>query len=143
MGGGIFTSGGEGNKYNAGHYIEYLQADSGYLKTLAEQGPIGLVLLLISYFVIMRLGYYRFYRSRDPEIRTYYIGLLIMMFTLLVAQYAQMAISQYPVVLYFYAILAIFIKLADFDKPEETVQTNFVKPVDLDNPGETLQTNQT
>jgi hypothetical protein len=143
MGGGIFTSGGEGNKYNAGHYIEYLQADSGYLKTLAEQGPIGLVLLLISYFVIMRLGYYRFYRSRDPEIRTYYIGLLIMMFTLLVAQYAQMAISQYPVVLYFYAILAIFIKLADFDKPEETVQTNFVKPADLDNPGETVQTNQT
>jgi putative inorganic carbon (HCO3(-)) transporter len=124
MGGGIFTSGGEGNKYNPGHYIEYLQADSGYLKTLAEQGPVGLVLQLIFYFIIMRLGYYRFYRARDPEIRTYYIGLLVMMFTLLVGQYAQMAISQYPIVLYFYAILVIFIKLADFDKPVPPVQTN-------------------
>jgi hypothetical protein len=123
MGGGIFTSGGEGNKYNKGHYIEYLQADSGYLKMLAEQGPIGLALLLIFYFIIMRLGYYKFFRAKDPQIRTYYIGLLVMMFTLLVAQYAQMAISQYPVVLYFYGTLVIFIKLADFDKSGQPVQT--------------------
>jgi hypothetical protein len=124
IGGGIFTSGGEGNKYNKGHYLEYLQADSGYLKTLAEEGPIGLSLLLIFYFIIMRQGYYKFFRSGNPEIRTYYIGLLIMMFTLLVAQYAQMAISQYPVVLYFYGSLVIFIKLADFDKHKQPVQTS-------------------
>jgi putative inorganic carbon (hco3(-)) transporter len=123
MGGGIFTSGGEGNKYNAGHYIEFLQADSGYLKTLAEQGAIGLALLLIFYFIVMRLGFHHYYRVKDPEIRTYYIGLLVMMFTLLVAQYAQMAISQYPVVLYFYGAAVIFIKLADYDKPVQPVQT--------------------
>jgi cell division protein FtsW (lipid II flippase) len=124
LGGGIFTSGGEGNKYNKGHYLEYLQADSGYLKILAEEGPIGLSLLLIFYFIVMRHGYYKFFRSGDPEIRTYYIGLLVMMFTLLVAQYAQMAISQYPVVLYFYGAMVIFIKLADYDKSIQPVQTS-------------------
>jgi putative inorganic carbon (HCO3(-)) transporter len=123
MGGGIFTSGGEGNKYNAGHYLEYLQADSGYLKTLAEQGAIGLVFLLTFYFIIMRRGFHYFFRAKDPEVRTYYIGLLVMMFTLMVAQYSQMAISQYPVVLYFYATLVIFIKLADFDIPELPAET--------------------
>jgi putative inorganic carbon (hco3(-)) transporter len=123
IGGGIFTSGGEGNKYNKGHYLELLQADSGYLKTLAEQGAIGLALLLIFYFIMMRHGYYRFFRSADQQIRTYYIGLLVMLFTLLVAQYAQMAISQYPAVLYFYGALVILIKLADFDKPGQPVQT--------------------
>ncbi len=123
MGGGIFTSGAEGNKYNKGHYLEYLQADSGYLKILAEQGPIGLALLLIFYFLIMRHGYYKFFRVRDPQIRTYYIGLLVMMFTLLVAQYAQMAISQYPIVLYFYGTLVILIKLADFDRSGQPVQS--------------------
>jgi hypothetical protein len=64
-----------------------------------------------------------YFRARDPEIRTYYIGLLVMMFTLLVAQYAQMAISQYPVVLYFYGTLVIFVKLADYDKHEQPVKT--------------------
>lgn len=116
MGGGIFTSGAEGNKYNVGHYLEYLQSDSGYLKNLAEQGPIGLALLLIFYFAIMQYGFHKFFRVRDSQIRTYYIGLLVMNFTLLVAQYSQMAITQYPVVLYFYAILVIIIKLASFDK---------------------------
>ncbi len=123
MGGGIFTAGAEGNKYNEGHYLEYLQADSGYLKALAEQGAIGFAFLLIFYFVIMRRGFHHFFRVNDPEIRTYYIGLLVMMFTLMVAQYSQMAISQYPVVLYFYAILVIFIKLADFDKPFQPGET--------------------
>ncbi len=115
LGGGIFTSGGEGNKYNVGHYLELLQADSGYMKNVAEQGPIGLFFLLAFYFVAMRVGFRSFYRVNDPEIRTYYIGLLVMIFSLIVAQYSQMAISQYPVVLYFYATMIIFIKLADFD----------------------------
>jgi putative inorganic carbon (hco3(-)) transporter len=123
MGGGIFTVGIEGMKYNQGHYLEFLQADSGYMKIVAEQGPIGLVLLLAFYFVIMRVGYRSFYRVKDPEIRTYYIGLLVMMFTLVVAQYAQMAITQYPIVLYFYATMVIFVKLADFDKAAEPVKT--------------------
>jgi putative inorganic carbon (HCO3(-)) transporter len=122
IGGGIFTSGGEGHKYNKGHYLEFLQADSGYLKTLGEQGMVGLAILLIFYFIFMRLGFHYFFRAKDPEIRTYYIGLLVMMFTLLVAQYAQMAISQYPIVLYFYATLVIFIKLIEFDKHVEPVQ---------------------
>jgi hypothetical protein len=125
LGGGIFTSGGEGTKYNKGHYLEYLQADSGYMKNVAEQGPIGFVFLLAFYFVVMRVGFRSFYRVNDPEIRTYYIGLLVMIFSLLVAQYSQMAITQYPVVLYFYATMIIFIKLADFDikdQPENTKQ---------------------
>jgi putative inorganic carbon (HCO3(-)) transporter len=122
MGGGIFTSGAEGNKYNVGHYLEYLQSDSGYLKNIAEQGPIGLALLLIFYFAIMRYGFHKFFTAGDPEIRTYYIGLLVMMFTLLVAQYSQMAITQYPVVLYFYAILVIIIKLASFDKAADRAE---------------------
>jgi putative inorganic carbon (HCO3(-)) transporter len=53
-------------------------------------------------------------------IRTYYIGLLVMMFTLMVAQYSQMAITQYPIVLYFYATLVIIIRLADFDNPKQS-----------------------
>jgi membrane protein YdbS with pleckstrin-like domain len=116
IGGGIYTSGFEGPKYNHGHYLEFLQPDSGYMKAVAEQGAVGLALLLIFYFIVLRHGYHFFYRVKDPEIQSYYIALLVMMFTLTVAQYAQMAITQTPLVLFFHAIMIIFIKLADFDK---------------------------
>ncbi|MDP4210991.1 MAG: O-antigen ligase family protein [Bacteroidota bacterium] len=121
IGGGIYTCGFEGPKYNHGHYLEYLQPDSGYMKTVAEQGAVGLALLLLFYFIVMWYGYRRFLSAKDPEIQNYYIALLIMMFTLMAAQYSQMAITQCPVILYFHTAMIIFIKLADSDKPAQTI----------------------
>ncbi|MFI5194889.1 MAG: O-antigen ligase family protein [Chitinophagales bacterium] len=121
IGGGVYTCGFEGPKYNHGHYLEFLQPDSGYMKTVAEQGAVGLALLLIFYFTIMAYGFRRFFRMKDLQIQNYYIALLIMVFTLMVAQYGQMAITQCPVILFFHASMIIFIKLADFDKPAQTI----------------------
>jgi putative inorganic carbon (hco3(-)) transporter len=118
MGGGIYTSGAEGPKYNPGHPLETFQPDSGYAKTLAEQGEIGLALLLLTYLIVMRQGIRNFYRARDSEIAGHYIALLVMLFSILVGQYAQMAISQYPILLYYYAFLVVFYKLIQYDSPE-------------------------
>jgi hypothetical protein len=118
LGGGVYTSGAEGPKYNHGHPLEMFQPDSGYAKTMAEEGGIGLALLLISYLIIMRQGIRNFYRARDPEIQNHYIALLVMVFSILVGQYAQMAISQYPLLLYFHAFLVVFYKLNKYDIPE-------------------------
>jgi hypothetical protein len=118
LGGGIFTSGAEGPKYNHGHPLELFQPDSGYAKMMAEQGAIGLALLLISYLLIMRQGIKNFYKVRDPEIQNHYIALLAMVFSVLVGQYGQMAISQYPLLLYYHAFLVVFYKLKFYDSPE-------------------------
>ena len=93
------------------------QPDSGYMKVLAEQGPVGFLVMLIFYFIIMQHGFRHFYKVRDPEIQNYYIALLIMMFTILIAQYAQITLAQYPISLFFFVTLVIFIKLADYDTP--------------------------
>jgi putative inorganic carbon (hco3(-)) transporter len=124
LGGGIFTCGFEGPKYNKGHYLEFLQPDSGYLKVLAEQGATGLALLLFFYFVVMRRGLHYFFRVKDAEIQNYYIGLIVMMFTLMVSQYSQMAIAQTPLSTFFYATMVIFIKFADFDKQVEPLNNS-------------------
>jgi len=116
IGGGIYTCGFEGPKYNHGHFLEFLQPDSGFMKVMAEQGPIGLFLLLLFYLIAMRQGIRNFYRTRSPEIQNYYIALLVMMFTMLVAQYSQMALIQYPITFYFHATLIMFIKLTDYDQ---------------------------
>ncbi|PWT75996.1 MAG: hypothetical protein C5B59_07585 [Bacteroidetes bacterium] len=120
IGGGIFTCGFEGPKYNHGHYLELLQPDSGYMKVIAEQGPIGLILLLLFYFIALRQCIRNFYRSRQAEIQNYYIALLVMLFTMFVAQYSQMALIQYPIIYYFHAALIIIIKLIDYDSERDT-----------------------
>jgi len=116
IGGGIYTAWAEGPKYNPGHFLENFQPDSGYAKALAEIGPIGLIFLLVFYLIIMRQGIRNFYRSVDPPIQNFWIGLTVMIFTLFVAQYSQQSLTQYPMIFYFYGTLVILIKLPDYDK---------------------------
>jgi hypothetical protein len=118
IGGGVNTAGLVGKMYNPGHYLSFIPPDSAYMQTMMEQGPIGLALMMIFYFVILRTGIRYFYRTRDPDIRTCYAANLASIFSLMMAQYSQMAIGQYPSVLYFYGALAIFLKLHLYDSPK-------------------------
>lgn len=123
IGGGLNTAGLVGQTYNPGHYLSLIPPDSAYMQTMMEQGPIGLALLLILYYVVMRTGIKYFYRARDPYIRTLYVANLVSIFTLVVAQFSQLAIGQYPSVLYFYAGLALLMKLHHLDRHAKTEAT--------------------
>lgn len=116
IGGGLNTAGLVGQTYNPGHYLSMIPPDSAYMQTMMEQGPIGLALLLIFYYFILRTGIKNFYRVKDHYIKTLYVANLVSIFTLLVAQFSQQAIGQYPSVLYFYAGLALLLKLHQFDR---------------------------
>lgn len=116
IGGGLNTAGLVGQTYNPGHYLSMIPPDSGYMQVMMEQGPIGLALMLISYYIFLRTGIRNFYRVRDDYIKTLYVANLVSIFTLLVAQFSQLAIGQYPSVLYFYAALALLMKLHKFDR---------------------------
>ena len=115
IGGGINTCGLMGALYNPGHFLSTFPPDSGYMLIMVEQGFIGLALMVAFYFIILRTGIRYFYRVRDPELKTLYLVHLIPVFTLMVAQYSQGAIGQYPSVLYFYSVLAMFLKLHQYD----------------------------
>lgn len=120
IGGGLNTAGLVGQTYNPGHYLSMIPPDSAYMQTMMEQGPIGLALLLIFYYVILRTGIKYFYRVRDHYIKTLYVANLVSIFTMLVGQFSQQAIGQYPSVLYFYAGLALLLKLHHFDRNKIT-----------------------
>jgi len=121
MGGGVYTCGAEGPKYNPGHFLEKYQPDSGYAKTMAEEGTIGLAILLFFYLLVTREGLRNFYKSVDPEIHNHYIASLCMFFSLLIAQYAQLSVSQSPISLYFFGTMVIFTKLIKYDSKEAKV----------------------
>lgn len=120
FGGGINTSGIEGQLYNAGHTLAGFPPDSGYMKILLEQGWIGLAIHLLFYFIILKDGINGFYNARMPAIKNIFIALTVSLFALIVGQYAQISISQYPVILFYYAALAVFIKLNDFESKNQS-----------------------
>ncbi|MFT3936429.1 MAG: hypothetical protein QM726_22560 [Chitinophagaceae bacterium] len=115
IGGGLQTSGEEGLKFYPGHKLAGYPPDSGYTKTMLEQGWVGLALTIIFYFIILQRGVTGFYESRNPEIKTLYMAFTVCFFSLTVGHYSQLAIGQYPVYLYFLASLVIFYKLKEYD----------------------------
>ncbi|MEP7278934.1 MAG: O-antigen ligase family protein [Bacteroidota bacterium] len=121
IGGGLNTCGEEGAAYYPGHPLAGYPPDSGYMKIMLEQGWVGLAINLILYFLILYRGITGFYDSRKGEIKTLYIAFTVCIFSLVVGQYSQLAISQYPQYLFYLATLVIFYKLKEYDtkNPED------------------------
>ncbi|HKP31429.1 MAG TPA: O-antigen ligase family protein [Chitinophagaceae bacterium] len=118
FGGGIHTSLVEGPIYNPGHPLSNFSPDSGYMKIAVEQGPIGLALACIFYYLILRTGIRNFFRTRDPEMRMWYVSILCMIFSLLAGQFSQIVIGQYPTIFFYYPALVILIKLVEFENTQ-------------------------
>ncbi len=125
MGGGIYTCGYEGNLYNQGHYLSKFPPDSGFMKILAEEGWIGLLLHLFFYYIILRIGLKGCFHSVNPKIKTLYLTITICIFSMIVGQYSQVTLSSYPLVLFYFTSLIILYKLKDYDtsNPETTDNT--------------------
>jgi hypothetical protein len=124
IGGGLNTSGAEGWVYNDGHILSHFRPDSGYMKVLVEQGWIGLALQLVFYFLFLKKSVECFYRAKNTYIKNIYIALTVSLFALVVGQYSQVAIAQYPLTLFYYSALAIIQKLILYDSssnPENNV----------------------
>src|SRR3954471_3859099 len=102
IGGGLSTCGVEGQMYTPWHVLASVPPDSGYMKIAMEQGWIGLALTLIFYYLVLRTGIKHFYRCRAPEIRMWYIAVVTMLLTLMVGQFSQIVIGQYPTIFFYY-----------------------------------------
>jgi hypothetical protein len=115
LGGGLNTCSEEGKRFYPNHILAGYSPDSGYMKIMLDQGWIGLALNIIFYFIFLQRGITGFYDSKNPEIKTIYIALTTCLFSLVVGQYSQLGIQQYPQILFFFASLVIFYKLKMYD----------------------------
>lgn len=124
IGGGLNTAGTEGSAYNPGHTLSTFQSDSGYMKILVEQGWIGFALHLLFYFLILKRGVECFFQARNPYIQNLYVALTVALFSLIVGQYSQIAIAQYPLMLFYFFAIVVIQKLIYYDSssnPETNV----------------------
>ncbi|MGB3006845.1 MAG: O-antigen ligase family protein [Chitinophagaceae bacterium] len=120
IGGGLSTTGGEGLTYNPGHPLAGFPPDSGYLKKALELGWIGFGLILFLYFLVLKTGIKGYFKCKNEEIRLIYAACTAACFSLYTGDFSQVAIGQITDVVIYYPIIAIILKLKNFDQTIKT-----------------------
>lgn len=110
FGGGLGTTSGNGLKNNPNHYLAGFETDSGYLKISTELGWIALILLLVLYYSILAEGLHVYFNTDKQEIKILISCCLVCIFIFTVAQFAQVAIGQFPDSFLFYGSASIILK---------------------------------
>ncbi|MBK8553429.1 MAG: hypothetical protein IPL53_21135 [Ignavibacteria bacterium] len=121
IGGGMRTSGAGGLQYNPGHRLAGFPPDSGYMKFALEAGWIGLAVLCILYFIILRNGIKAYFASNRKELKMLFAASTAFFFSLYVAQYAQDAIGQITDIVVYYPLIALTLRAKTFNENWDNV----------------------
>jgi putative inorganic carbon (HCO3(-)) transporter len=120
IGGGINTTGIEGEKYYPAHRLAGFPPDSGLLKSALETGGIGYALIIFFNLLILYQGIYYHFRMRNNEYRKYIAVLISTLFPIIVAQYSQSVMGQIPDTIFFFGVLSLMKRLMEFDKEKKS-----------------------
>lgn len=123
IGFGLGAVGGWGKRFGDGGLVSQFQPDSGYIRTAVELGPIGLIIFCIMMFIVMQTGINNFYRVKDPEIKTYILGITLVIFAYNIANFPQEALVQFPSNVLFSLDMALLTILYRLDKEKQESQT--------------------
>ena len=115
IGHGMGSTGIWGKRFTPGTWLASFAHDSGYVRIMVEMGWIGLIIYMAFLMTVMKTGIYYYMRVKDPEIKTYYAAILTVLFMLVVANYPQEAIVLLPTSIIFYIMLAMLVRLKDYD----------------------------
>ena len=115
LGGGLGSVGEWGKKFSPWSPLANFPPDSGYIRIATEMGWAGLLLFCTLLFVIFREGIKDYVRIKDPRLKNYSLAMLCVLFSLVIANFPQEAIGQYPVSILFFVAIAIVNKCRGFD----------------------------
>jgi len=106
-------------RFNPTHYLAGFPPDSGYLKKALETGWIGLIIICVLYFVILKNCIRGYFEADEPDIKILYAACCAFLFSFYIADFAQDAIGQITDTVVYYPIIAITLKLRDFAAKDE------------------------
>ncbi len=118
LGGGLGSTGVWGERFSPNSMLAKFPPDSGYVRIAVEAGWVGLMIYLGLLFVSLKTGIKSYFRLKDPKVKVYLLSMLTVLFALVVANFPQEAISQYPTNLVFFMILAIINNAKKLERPE-------------------------
>jgi len=133
FGGGLGGSGIWGVRFEPSSFLAQFPPDSGYLRVAMELGWVGLLMICTLFFTSLYVGIKNYFTIRDPELKSYCLAMILMVFALAIGNYPQEAIVQYPLSIYFYLILAIITVTKVLDgKTEYKEEDTAEKPKKID-----------
>ncbi|HEU0063579.1 MAG TPA: O-antigen ligase family protein, partial [Flavisolibacter sp.] len=118
LGGGMATSGVDGVRFNPNHVLSGFPPDSGFLKYAIETGWVGYAIVMAFFFIILIEAVNYYFLAVNEEIKLYMLALTVTLFAITISQYAQVALGQLPMVIFFYAGLSLLKRLLEFSNDE-------------------------
>ena len=118
FGGGLGATGTWGKKFSPNSYLANFPPDSGYVRVAVELGWVGLVVFCIMIFVILQYGIRTYFKIRDPELKSYTLAMLLIVFAWNIANYPQEALVQYPSNVLFFLAIAIIPAIYKIDQQQ-------------------------
>ncbi len=107
IGGGLGATGAWGQRFAPNSYLANFPPDSGYVRVAVELGWVGLFLFCLLMFLILKEGINNYFLIKNPELKTYCLAMLLVVFAYNVGNYPQEALVQFPSNIYFYLAAAI------------------------------------
>ncbi|WP_353720659.1 O-antigen ligase family protein [Dyadobacter sp. 676] len=107
IGGGLGATGAWGQRFAPQSYLANFPPDSGYVRIAVELGWVGLLLFCLLMFFILREGIGNYFLIDNPELKTYCLAMVLVIFAYNIGNYPQEALVQFPSNIYFYLAAAI------------------------------------
>ena len=126
IGGGLGATETFGQKFAPNSYLAHFAPDSGYVRVAVELGYVGLFIFCILMFTILKTGINNYYRIQDPELKSYCLAAVLVVFALNFGNIPQEAIVQYPSNVYFYLATSIMVVTLRLDQQKNIL----IHPVD-------------
>jgi hypothetical protein len=111
MGGGVNTTGGNGETYHPGHVLAGFQTDNGYLRAVLETGWISMLLVAGVFYLLVHTAVINFFRATTELDKLLMIGLAAASFAAAISEYAQDTFTLVETSIMLFAFIAIAIKV--------------------------------
>jgi hypothetical protein len=120
FGGGLGTTGNLGLTLNPGHFLAGFQTDGGYLQMALEIGWIGLAIICLLFYSVLKGGVAAYFRCPDEEMRPVYAAGTCAIFCFYVGMFAQNTLGHITDMVFYYPIIAIILRANQIGRQEES-----------------------
>ncbi|HJW15635.1 MAG TPA: O-antigen ligase family protein, partial [Flavisolibacter sp.] len=111
IGGGLSTTGENGQKYNPGHQLAGFPTDSSYVNKSLETGWIGMILTCILYFITVQYAVRGYFSTKNPRAKAIFASITAVLFAYYIGEIAQEAVGQFSNTMVYFPVVAILLQL--------------------------------